>query len=171
MDGGLRVPIQVVNRKAKGEVIFEDDGSPVFHCLNPLTDHEELCVEPLLFEAKEEGGVLHTPGMSNNDPQLTDDWNPDSMGQKFVSRVILWDEVCTVPRAVLETFLDWLYSMGVVVICCGDQGQPPSIAGESPHEWLRERVDYYEEIEEDHRAKCPELRALKKAIRLQSDRV
>ena len=99
------------------------------------------------------------------------DWTPERMGQKFIPRVIIWDEVCTVPRPVLETFLDWLDSHGVQVICCGDQGQPPPIAGESPHEWLRGRVDYYEEIEEDHRSKCEKLRALKKAIRLQSDKV
>ena len=93
------------------------------------------------------------------------------MGQKFIPRVVVWDEVATVPRPVLETFLDWLISRDVQVICCGDQGQPPPIAGESPHDWLGERADYYEEIEEDHRVKCPGLRALKKAIRLQSDRV
>ena len=71
------------------------------------------------------------------------EWTPDRMGQKYISRVIILDEVCTVPRPVLETFLDWLDQRGVQVICCGDQGQPPPIAGESPHDWLRERVDYY----------------------------
>ena len=72
---------------------------------------------------------------------------------------------------MLETFLAGVDSRGVQVICCGDQGQPPPITGESLHEWLRNRAQYYDEIEEDHRAKCPELWALKKAIRLQSDRV
>ena len=97
------------------------------------------------------------------------EWTPDRMGHKYIPRVIIWDEVCTVPQPILETFLDWLE--GVQVICCGDQGQPPPIAGEAPHEWLREHVDYYEEITDDHRAKCPELRALKKAIRLQPDKI
>ena len=40
------------------------------------------------------------------------DWTPERMGQKFIPRVIIWDEVCTVPRHILETFLDWLESRG-----------------------------------------------------------
>ena len=99
------------------------------------------------------------------------EWTRNRMGHKYIPRVIIWDEVCTVPQPILETFLDWLDSKGVQVICCGDQGQPPPIAGEAPHEWLREHVDYYEEITDDYRAKCPELQALKKAIRLQSDKI
>ena len=99
------------------------------------------------------------------------EWTPDGMGQKYIPGVIIWDEVCTVPRPVLETFLDWLDQRGVQVICSGDQGQPPPIAGESPHDWLCERVDYYEEMTVDYRSKCDELRALKKAIRLQPDKV
>lgn len=99
------------------------------------------------------------------------EWTPERMGQTFVPRVIIWDEVCTVPRPILQTFLDWLDQRGVQVVCCGDQGQPPPIAGEVPHEWLREHAHYYEEITVDHRAKCEELRAMKKAIRLQSDKV
>ena len=52
------------------------------------------------------------------------DWTPQRMGQKFIPRVIIWDEVCTVPGPTLETLLDWLEGRGVQVICCGDQGQP-----------------------------------------------
>ena len=96
------------------------------------------------------------------------DWTPERMGQKFVPRVIIWDEVCTVPRATLETFLDWFEGRGVQVICCGDQGQPPPIAREMPHDG---HAAYYEEVEIDHRAKNPLLKALKKRIRLQPDRV
>ena len=99
------------------------------------------------------------------------EWTPDRMGQKYIPRVIIWDEVCTVPRPVLETFLDWLNQRGVQVVCCGDQGQPPPIAGESPHDWLKEHCDYYEEITVDHRSRCEKLKALKCAIRLQPDRV
>ena len=99
------------------------------------------------------------------------EWTPDRMGQKYIPRVIIWDEVCTVPRPVLETFLDWLNQRGVQVVCCGDQGQPPPIAGESPHDWLKEHCDYYEEITVDHRSRCEKLEALKCAIRLQPDRV
>ena len=99
------------------------------------------------------------------------EWTPDRMGPKYIPRVIIWDEVCTVPRPVLETFLDWLNQRGVQVICCGDQGQPPPIAGESPHDWLKERCDYYEEITVDHWSRCDKLKAFKWAIRLQPDRV
>jgi len=99
------------------------------------------------------------------------EWTPDRMGQKYIPRVIIWDEVCTVPRPVLETFLNWLNQRGVQVICCGDQGQPPPIAGGSPHDWLKQRCDYYEEVQVDYRAKDPALRNLKKRIRLQPDKV
>ena len=79
------------------------------------------------------------------------------------------------PRTTLETFLDWLEGRGVQVICCSDQGQPPSIAGEMPHDWLRtvaqQPANYHEEVEVDHRAKDPLLKALKKRIRLQPDKL
>ena len=68
------------------------------------------------------------------------EWTAEKMGQKFIPRVIIWDEVCTVARLTLETFLDWLEGRGVQVICCGDQGQPHPIAGEIPHDWLRDRT-------------------------------
>ena len=41
------------------------------------------------------------------------EWTSDRMGQKYTPRVIIWDEVCMVPRPVLETFLDWLDQRGV----------------------------------------------------------
>lgn len=91
------------------------------------------------------------------------DWTAERMGQNYIPYVIIWDEVCTVPRPILETFHDWLEHRSVQVVCCGNEGQPPPIAGEAPHDWLCEHVDYYEEITVDHRAKCPELRALKEA--------
>ena len=74
------------------------------------------------------------------------EWTPERMGQKFIPCVNIWDEVCTVPRPTLETFLDWLEGRGVQVICCGDQGQPPPIAGEMPHDWLSKHANYYEEV-------------------------
>ena len=78
-------------------------------------------------------------------------------------------------RLNFETFLDWLEGRGVQVICCGDQGQPPAIAGEMPRDWLRavaqQPANYYEEGEVDHRAKDPLLNALKKRIHLQLDKV
>ena len=50
-------------------------------------------------------------------------------------------------------------------------GAAAPIAVEIPHDWLREHVNYYEEVEADHRAKDPLLKALKKRIRLQLDKV
>ncbi|MEW8689129.1 MAG: hypothetical protein AB2556_25185, partial [Candidatus Thiodiazotropha sp.] len=96
------------------------------------------------------------------------EWTPERMGQKYIPRMIIWDKVCTVPRPILETFLD---CRGVQVVSCGDQGQPPPIAGEMPHDWLQRRADYYEEVLAEHKAKEPALKALKRDIRLQPDRV
>ncbi|MEW8686496.1 MAG: hypothetical protein AB2556_11850 [Candidatus Thiodiazotropha sp.] len=50
------------------------------------------------------------------------EWTPERMEQKYIPRVVIWDEVCTVARSILETFLDWLDCRGVQVVCCGDQG-------------------------------------------------
>ena len=99
------------------------------------------------------------------------EWTPERMGRKFIPRVIIWDEVCTVPRPTLETFLDWLEVGGVQVICCGNQGQPPPITGEMPHDWPCEVAQYPANYYEDHRVKDPLLKALKKRIRLQPDKV
>ena len=88
---------------------------------------------------------------------------PERVGQKFISRVIIWDEICTVPRPILETFVGWLKHRGVQVVCCDDQGQPPPIAGEMPHKWLQQKCRYYEEVEVDHRAQDEALKALKNA--------
>ena len=99
------------------------------------------------------------------------DWTPDRIRRKHIPQVVIWDEVCTVPRAVLEIFLDWLVQRGVQVVCYGDQGQPRPIAGASPHAWLKERCDYYEEVTVDYRSRCEKLSALKRAIRLQSNKI
>lgn len=93
------------------------------------------------------------------------------MGQKYIHLAIIWDEVCTVPRHILETFLDWLEHRSIQVFCCGDQGQQPPIAGEMPHDWLQQKAYYNEEVEVDHRAKDPTLKALKRATCLQGDQV
>ncbi|MEW8689199.1 MAG: AAA family ATPase, partial [Candidatus Thiodiazotropha sp.] len=69
------------------------------------------------------------------------EWTQERMGQKYIPCVIIRDGVCTVPQPILETFLGWLDGRGVQVVCCGDQGQPPPIAGEMPHDWLRRRAD------------------------------
>ncbi|MEW8689295.1 MAG: hypothetical protein AB2556_26025 [Candidatus Thiodiazotropha sp.] len=93
------------------------------------------------------------------------------MGHKYIPCMIIWNEIFTVPRPILETFLDWIDCRGVQVVCCGDQGQPPPIAGEMPHDWLKRRADHYEEVLADHRTKEQALKTLKRDIRLQPDRV
>lgn len=98
-------------------------------------------------------------------------WTPDRMGNKYIPKVIIWDEICTVPKNTLETFLEWLVSRDVQVICCGDHGQPPPIVGDMPHDWLKNYVDYYEEVSTDHRAKDDKLKVFKQKIRLASDTV
>ncbi|MEW8688129.1 MAG: AAA family ATPase [Candidatus Thiodiazotropha sp.] len=97
------------------------------------------------------------------------EWTPERIGQKYIPRVIIWDEVCTVHRPILETFFDWLDGRGVQVVSCGEQSQPPLITGEMPHDWLQWRANYYEEVLADHRAKEPALKALKREIRHQPD--
>ena len=63
------------------------------------------------------------------------------------------NDVCMVPRHILETVLNWLVGQSVQVICCGDQGQPPRIAGIMPHSWLWEEADYFEEVNVYYRVK------------------
>ncbi|MEW8689045.1 MAG: hypothetical protein AB2556_24765, partial [Candidatus Thiodiazotropha sp.] len=99
------------------------------------------------------------------------EWTPERMGQKYIPRVIIRDEVCTVPRPILETSAIEPVEEGVQVVCCDDQGQPPPIAGEMPHDWLQRRADYYDEVLVDHRAKEPALKAFKREIRLKTDQV
>ena len=72
--------------------------------------------------------------------------------QKFIPRVIVWDEVCTV-HAPTGNFPHRLKGRGVQVICCSDQGQPPTIAVEMPNDWLcavaQQPANYYEEGKEN----------------------
>ncbi|CAG8845719.1 12647_t:CDS:2, partial [Gigaspora margarita] len=57
------------------------------------------------------------------------------------------------------------------VICCGNDAQPPPFFGEMPHNWLKERANYYKEVLTDYWAKCPRLQELKKKMRCQNNRV
>ncbi|MEW8689214.1 MAG: hypothetical protein AB2556_25610, partial [Candidatus Thiodiazotropha sp.] len=47
-------------------------------------------------------------------------WPPEMMGNKFVPCVIIWDEVMTVLKRILENFLDLFDGRVVKVFCCGD---------------------------------------------------
>ena len=47
------------------------------------------------------------------------EWSPERMGNKFIPRVIIWDEICTVPQHILKMFINWLLIRGVQIICCG----------------------------------------------------
>ncbi len=75
------------------------------------------------------------------------------------------------PRHILEKFINYLLEQKCQVICCGDDAQPPPFFGEMPHDWLKERADYYEEVLTDYRAKCSRLQELKKKMRRQNNRV
>src|SRR5436190_22469605 len=66
------------------------------------------------------------------------EWTPERMGEKKFPRVVIWDEVCTVPRHILEKFINYLLEQKCQVICCGDDAQPPPFFGEMPHDWLKE---------------------------------
>ncbi len=66
-----------------------------------------------------------------------DTWTPSRMGEKYIPKIIIWDEMCTVSLEVLQIFLDWLLLKNTAVIMCGDQCQPPPFVGQSPHEWYR----------------------------------
>ncbi|PKB96351.1 hypothetical protein RhiirA5_434977 [Rhizophagus irregularis] len=67
------------------------------------------------------------------------------MGEKKFPQVVIWDEICTVPRHILEMFINYLLEQKYQVICCEDDIQPPLFFEEMPHSWLKERADYYEE--------------------------
>ena len=68
-------------------------------------------------------------------------------------------------------FINYLLEQKCQIICCEDDAQPPPFFGEMPHDWLKERADYYEEVLTDYRAKCPKLQELKKKMRRQNNRV
>ena len=93
------------------------------------------------------------------------------MGEKFIPKIIIWDEICTVSEDVLQMFLDWLLRSNTKVIMCADHGHPPPFFGINSHDCLIGFVDYYEEIDTDYRALDPELIEFKKLIRLQPDKI
>ncbi|CAG8546369.1 7872_t:CDS:2 [Ambispora gerdemannii] len=95
------------------------------------------------------------------------EWTPERTGEKKFPRVVIWDEVCTVPRHILEKFIDYLLEQKCQVICCGDDAQPPPFFGD----WLKERVDYYEEVLTDYRAKFTEKWEYLEAEWKPSDRI
>ncbi len=88
------------------------------------------------------------------------------MGEKYIPKYIIWDEICTVSLETLKTFLEWLLTKNTAVIMCGDHGQQLPFVGQSPHEWLKNNVDYYEEIHDDHRDIGKPLKELKRLIKL-----
>ncbi|CAG8742992.1 28491_t:CDS:10, partial [Racocetra persica] len=64
--------------------------------------------------------------------------------EKKFSRVVIWDE---------------------------NDAQPLPFFGKMPHNWLKERADYYEKVLTDYRAKYPRLQELKKKMRCQNNRM
>ncbi|RHZ84984.1 hypothetical protein Glove_74g91 [Diversispora epigaea] len=102
------------------------------------------------------------------------EWTPERMGEKKFPRVVIRDEVYTVPKHILEMFIKYLLEQKCQVICCRNNAQPPPFFGEMSHNWLKKNINYYEEVKTDYRGKCPKLHELKKAMcrknnRIQSD--
>lgn len=83
-------------------------------------------------------------------------------------KIILWDEVCTVPLDMLNKFVDFLNGK-CQVIFCGDPAQPPPISGEMPHEWLK-TICYHEEVLTDYRAKDQALHTMMLQLRGKTDK-
>ncbi|CAG8711089.1 20537_t:CDS:2 [Gigaspora margarita] len=92
------------------------------------------------------------------------EWTSERMGEKKFLRVVIWDEVCTVPKHILEKFINYLLEQKCQVICCGNDAQPPLFFGEMPHSWLKKQANYYEEVLTNYRAKCSKLCELKKGM-------
>lgn len=86
----------------------------------------------------------------------------ERMGEKYIPKIIIWYEVFHGVRVHIKMDFDWLVTQTRDVIMCGDHGQPPRFVGSSPHDWLKEFVDYYEEIFDDHRAIDEPLKKFKK---------
>ncbi|CAG8537856.1 26269_t:CDS:2 [Gigaspora rosea] len=91
-----------------------------------------------------------------------EEWTPKCMEEKKFLLVVIWDEICTVSRHILEMFIDYLLEQ---------KCQPPPFFGEIPHDWLKERTEYYKKVLTDYRAKCSRLQELKKKMRRQNNRV
>ena len=102
------------------------------------------------------------------------EWTPERMGRKFIPRVIIWDVVCTVPRSTLDPFLLARGSRRPGHLLWRT-GTATPYHRRKADDWLRavakQPANYYEEVEVDHRAKNPLLKALKKRFRLQPDKV
>ncbi|RHZ52873.1 hypothetical protein Glove_456g40 [Diversispora epigaea] len=119
---------------------------------------------PLIYRSRDGPQTWHSFFRWNG----VGNWTPERMGKKKIPPVIIWDEVCTVPKHILEMFINYLLEHKYQVICCGDDAQPPPFFGEMPHKWLKKHADYYEEVITDYQAKCPILYKLKKIMRILS---
>ena len=61
------------------------------------------------------------------------EWTSECMGEKKFPRVVIWDEVCTVPKHIFEMFINYLLEHKCQVICCRDNTQPPLFFREMSH--------------------------------------
>lgn len=47
--------------------------------------------------------VVHCiEGNSTSGPHMADEWTQERLGQKFIPRIIIWDEICTVTQTHSE---------------------------------------------------------------------
>lgn len=97
--------------------------------------------------------------------------NPETWDRKVMGRtrpdIVVWDEIGSVPPALLANVLDWLASVRAVVVLCGDplgqmQAYGDPYSGVRIMEILAERSAHVEMLTTDWRAmNSPELQALK----------
>ncbi|CAG8626567.1 6055_t:CDS:10, partial [Diversispora eburnea] len=52
-----------------------------------------------------------------------DEWDPACLGKKTLAEILIFDEVCMIPRKVLQRLLSYAESRGCQIIMCGDPGQ------------------------------------------------
>jgi hypothetical protein len=99
------------------------------------------------------------------------DWNPAKLGQELMPAVIIWDEACMVPTAMLKTFLPFLESRNVQVVMCGDPGQlNPWGDKEGPHAYLSGAWAHKViTCPDDWRATDEKLKALKLRMWMETD--
>lgn len=94
-----------------------------------------------------------------------EDWSEARLGRKRLPSVIVWDEIDFTPLRIVRPMLDFLRRRGTTVVLCGDPGQIGAFDEAeqgSVHPFLLSQKDITSKrVDDDRRAKTPELRAIK----------
>ncbi|CAG8773607.1 2910_t:CDS:2, partial [Racocetra persica] len=129
------------NRHYESIKDIPDSTAPSIH--DPITRYQNSYLNG------EGGSGKTTHGIQVYQNNSIGEWTPERMGEKKFPQVVIWDKI----------------------ICCRDDAQPLPFFGEMPHNWLKERTNYYKEVSTDYRAKCPKLRELKKSMCRKNNRI